>query len=85
MGNLVSNENGELNNNELSKQISFWANNYYNEGNNSDLFKNLLKKRACCTGQLNIPIPILSWNNQNSKWEYSSVYIPVFNQVKDNK
>ncbi len=83
MGNLVSNENGELINNELSRQITKWAVDNYNEGNETELYNKLLKKRACCTRQSNIPIPLLSWDNKTSKWEYSSVYIPVFNKDTD--
>ncbi len=83
MGNLVSNEYGELRNNELSRQIILWAKDNYNEGYDTDLYNKLLKKRACCTRQPNIPIPLLTWDNKNTKWEYSSVYIPVFNSASD--
>ncbi len=83
MGNLISNEQGELYNTELSKQIASWAKNYYNEGDNSILYNKLLQKRACCTGQTSIPIPILSWDTKNTSWEYSSVYIPIFSNERD--
>ncbi len=83
MGNLVSSPTGDLNNNELSKQIAYWANNYYNEGNKLELFNKLLRKRACCTGQKEVSIPLLAWNEGLTQWDYSSIKIPVFNSQSD--
>ncbi len=83
MGNLISNENGILNENELSRQIILWANNNYNEGNNIPTFNNLLKKRACCTKQTNVYIPILAYNNFFKKYDLTSINIPVFNSIND--
>ncbi len=78
MGNTISDKNGELNNTQLNRFIIDWALNKYNDGISGDRFKNLLKKRACCTKQTSIPIGIPAVNEDIQKLEFSSVYIPIF-------
>jgi hypothetical protein len=87
MGNTIANPNGEMHDIKLNKYIQEWALNDYNNGLSIDniskvRFKNLLKKRACCTKQTRIPIAIPSVNN-NGEIEYSSVFIQVFPSIKD--
>ena len=88
MGNTIANNNGEMHDLVLNEFIQKWALNEYNNNLSIDnisniRFKNLLKKRACCTKQTRVPIAIPSINTNTGKIEYSSVFIPVFSSVKD--
>ena len=72
MGNTIANNNGEMHDLVLNKFIQEWALNEYNNGISNDAiskirFKNLLKKRACCTKQTRVPIAIPSVNNLTNK------------------
>jgi hypothetical protein len=79
MGNTISDTNGDLNDTVLANMINEWAlNKYKMDLPDTTTYKNLLKKRACCTKQTSIPISIPSYDEQNKKLEFSSVNINVF-------
>ena len=79
MGNTISTRNGELIESQLRQHIINWAKNDYTEGlGTSAKYKNILIKRACCTGvnELSIALPDI-----NSTDNYSTVIIPIFDNT----
>jgi hypothetical protein len=79
MGNTISEPNGELYDTVLANMVNNWAlTKYKMDLPNTSSYQNLLKKRACCTKQVSIPISIPSYDESKKKLEFSSVKINVF-------
>jgi hypothetical protein len=86
MGNTLSESTGELYETELSRLLKEWALNKYKMDDSlyvSPSFQNILKKRACCTKQLQIPISIPTYDEKKKKLEFSAVNIPIFSNESD--
>lgn len=93
MGNTVITNTGilktgefELEKTDLGKFIKEWAN-IYQVSNNLDqnIFRDTLKKRACCTKQANIPIGIAGIANIDGedKIVNYAVNVPIFGSITD--
>lgn len=81
MGNEISTHSGDLKESVLSTRIIKWALDDYSAGidittSDGSKFKQLLKKRACCTRQLKMPIAIPYVDGAQIK--YVAVNIPIF-------
>ncbi len=85
MGNSITKQDdAEINDdNILGKYIKKWAEEDYNPfpKTNKTIYKNSLKKRACCTKQKSVPISLP--DVENNKIILSAVSIPIFSDIKE--
>ena len=100
MGNIVSSnydsvtiDNITLKDSTLGNFIKEWAIDEYDDGYNymnkntcEEKHKSLLKKRACCTMQMNMRIALPEYNNTNGitgDFKYTPIKIPIFDSKND--